>query len=282
MNHLNLSPAQLINATGGGIDVDLGALTGPGLVLFTSKNSAGTNPTHARKLQGSEGLSRGYEYSTSGTLVDNELREGATTNVKLAVRFTQSGARQVKRVALRLKKGGTIAAGKKLTLTIESNNAGNPSGTALTNGTSATVDIDTEVSTTAGWVVFTFAKPVDLADATVYHFVLAGDYTASASNNVMWQSNTVASGGTLNKFDNTNWGGVVTTQAPLVYVDEYNFTDITGVAQTQGTASGAVDEAVAVYVDALPAVVRVYDTIGGTSSPGFYASAHLIAEKTHA
>lgn len=278
-----LTPVSLL-ATAGGQDFDTTGLFGRVHVNLTALNTAGTNPTLACKLQGSTGLTRGYEYTTAGTLVDNELREGASTNIELALAFTQVATASVKRIALKLKKAGSIAAGKKLTLKIETNSTGNPSGTAVANGTSATVDIDTEVSTTAGWVTFTFANPVDLTASTVYHLVLSGDYTASASNNVMWQSNTVASGGTFNtSTDGTTFAGVTTTQALLAYVDEYAaFADVTGGGFTTVSVAGTASvQTVGFHASALPAILRLHNTIGGTSSPAFSTAATVTSARTH-
>jgi hypothetical protein len=266
-----LTPVSIVAATvGGSADLDIAAYTGKLRAHLTSLNTAGTSPTLASKLQGSVALARGLEYQTLGTTA-TELREGASTNIELALSFTQSGARQIKRVALWLDKQGTITAGKLLTLKIETDNTANPSGTTLNNATSATVDIDTAVSTTAGWVVFTFAKPIDVADATVYHFVLSGDYTASGSNNVRLYSTTVASGGTLNpSTDGTTFAGVTTTERVMVYVDQYAFADITGGGFTSlATAGTASVQSLELNADSLPPVIRLFTTLGGTSSPAW-------------
>jgi hypothetical protein len=266
-----LTPVSIVAATaGGGQDAATSRLVGPARFTLTSLNTAGTNPTLAMKLQGSEAATRGLEYTTLGTTA-TELREGGSTNTELALSFTQSGARQIKRVALWLDKQGTLAAGKILTLKIETNNAGNPSGTLVTNATSNNVDIDTAVSTTAGWVVFTFSRPIDLVDATVYHFVLSGDYTASATNNVRLYSKTVASGGTFNpSTDGTTFAGVTTTEAVMVYVDQYNFSDITGGGFTSlATAGTAAVQTIELNGVTLPPFVRAFATLGGTSSPAW-------------
>jgi hypothetical protein len=270
-----LTPVS-VTATGGSADLDVSAYTGKIRAHLTSLNTAGTSPTLACKLQGSSAPARGLEYTTVGATA-TELREGASTNIELALSFTQSGARSIKRVALYLDKQGTLAAGKLLTLKIETDSTGNPSGTAVTNGTSNTVDIDTAVGTTAGWVVFTFAKPVDLADATVYHFVLSGDYTASGTNNVRLYSKTVASGGTLNpSTDGTTFAGVTTTEAVMVYVDQYTFADITGGGFTSlSTAGTASIQTVELNADSLPQFVRLYSTIGGTSNPAWTTAAFV-------
>lgn len=266
-----LTPVSIAAATAGGSqDGSVSRLVGPARFTLTSLNTAGTNPTLAIKLQGSEAPARGLEYTTLGTTA-TELREGASTNTEIALKFTQSGTRQIKRVALYLDKEGTLAAGKKLTLRIETDNTSNPSGTAVNNAVSATVDIDTAVSTTAGWVPFTFTNPIDLTAATVYHFVLQGDYTASGSNNVRVYSKTVASGGTLNtSTDGTTYAGVTATEAVMVYVDQYNFSDITGGAFTSlATAGTAAVQTLEFNGIDLPPYVRAFTTLGGTSSPAW-------------
>lgn len=270
-----LTPVS-ITATGGGPDLDLTGRTGQARFQLMVLNTAGTNPTLACKLQGSASATRGYDYQVTGT-TDNKLRSGASTNTKLSLKFTQSGAAQVKRVALKLKNGGTITAGKVVALAIQSDSAGSPSNTAL--GTSANVDINNVITSSYGWVVFTFANPVDLADATVYHFVLSGDYTANSSNCVYWYSTTVASGGTVEtSTDGTTWAAVTSTEKFQAYADQYAFADITGGGfTTVSTAGTASVQALELYAPSLPAVVRLYSTIGGTSNPAFTVGATATA-----
>lgn len=272
-----LTPVS-ITATGGGLDLDVSRLTGPVRITRTSLNTAGTNPTLADKLQTSTGLTRGYEYSTVGT-TDNKLRAGASTTVRLGLAFTQSGARSIKRIGLYLKKTGTITTGKIVTLAIQTDSTGSPSGTVVQNGTSANVQTD-DISSTAGWIVFTFAKPVDLADATVYHLVLTGDYTASTSNYIGWQSKTVASGGTYEDNDGSNWAAVTTTEKLMAYVDQYSFADLTGGGFTSlATAGTAAVQTLEFNGRNLNPVMRIYSTIGGTSNPAWVSSAIVTAAR---
>jgi hypothetical protein len=263
----SLFPLQSVTATGGGPDTDLSTFTKKGFFSYAAINTAGSTPTLTSKLQSSPQLSRGLEQSTAGA-TDNKLKTGAATAVNLGCAFTQSGAHSVKRVALMLKKIGTLAAGKKLTLTLQTDSTGSPSGTIL--GTAGTVDIDSIVGTGYGWVVFTFATPVDLADATVYHLVLSADYTASSTNCVEWRSLTVASGGTFESYD-ASWNAVTTTEACEVYIDQYTFSDVSGFAFSQITAATSmshVQKETNIHAFG-SAVVRLYNTIGGTSSPAY-------------
>lgn len=264
-----LTPVSIVAANaGGGQDLDVAAYTGKLRVHLTSLNTAGTNPTLACKLQGSAGWTVGQSYTTTGTN-DIVLRNNTNDNIKLAAKFTQSGAGQVKRVGLKLKKNGTITSGKILTLTLETNNAGDPSGTAL--GTAVTVQTDS-IGTAYDWVVFTFTNPVDVADGTVYWLVLAGDYTVSSSNNITWRTATVASGGNANVFDSA-WAAVSTNSAEF-YLHQYVFSDITGGAFTSlSTAGTASVQSLEFNADSLPPVIRLYSTLGGTSSPAWTTAA---------
>ncbi len=279
MKILSLFDLQQVTATGGGPELDLSGYAKNVKFAFAGVNTAGSTPTLAAKLQASAGLARGLEQSTAGS-TDNKLKTGASTAVNLGLKFTQSGARSVKRVALQLKKIGTLASGKKLTLTIQTDSTGAPSGTAVTNGTSNTVDIDTAVGTSYGWVVFTFAKPVDLADATVYHLCLSADYTASSSNCVEWRSLTVASGGTFETWNGTDTWTPTTTESLEAYVDQYNFADVTSGAFTGLTtaATKAPEEKNLDLRTIGNPILRLYNTIGGTSNPAYYAGCTLVAQ----
>lgn len=264
-----LAPVS-ITATGAGPDLDVSRLAGSARVILTALNTAGTSPTLACKLQTSAGLARGYEQTATGS-VDNKLLSASTTANGLAAKFTQSGARSIKRVALLLKKNGTITAGKKLTAKIKTNNAGVPSSTVL--GTSATVDIDSEVGTSYAYVVFSFATPVDVADNTVYHIELTGDYDAHTSNNVTWRSKTVASAGNYIQLDNTTWTATATKDLE-VYTVQHTFADLTGGTYTTAdVASAATVQTKEFHARGLPQYMRLYSTIGGTNSPAFTAAA---------
>lgn len=266
MTTITLLTPVSIAATGVGPDVDVSRLAGEARISLVSLNTAGTNPTLACKLQSSPGIVPAGAGQRVAGATDNKLRAGATTNVKLGVEFTQSGARSVKRIALQLKNPGTITAGKILTLTLNADNSSAP-GTVL--GTAATV-LCSDVPAAYGWVTFTFATPVDLADATLYHIVLAGDYDVHADNCIFWRSLTAASGGTVETFDNTNWAAVTTTQKFEYSVDHYVFTDVTGGGFTTITVAGtAAAQTLSLHAPNLPQIMRAHYTVGGTNSPAF-------------
>ena len=143
-------------------------------------------------------LSSGYAQAAIGAN-DIPLRNGGSIdNGKLAAAFVQSGRASIKSATLVLRKIGTLAAGKKLTLTLKADTAGIPGATL---GTAGTVDIDSTVGADYGAVGFVFATAVDLAAGTRYHLELTGDYTAGASNQVQWRAMTVASTGNALIYD---------------------------------------------------------------------------------
>lgn len=147
----------------------------------------------------------GLNFQVVGT-TEIPLRNGAADNVELGGKWTQSAESTLKHVYLRLKRTGTIAAGKKVWIRLVGNNAGVPDGLVL--AASAVVDADT-MSTSFASVKFTFPQEVTLDAATVYHIVLAGNYDASAANHIKWRSKTVASGGNQEIYD-ASWAAVAT------------------------------------------------------------------------
>lgn len=260
--HKLIDTQQLVNATGAGVDVDVKDYKGQVDFYLNAKSSAGTSPTLTAKLQHSN-LASGAGYITEGA-TENKLRDGTNSNIELAAAFTQSGVKQIKSVFLKMKKNGTVASGN-LTLTIEGNSTADPDGTPIGTATVSTDDIPTI------WedVEFVFTNPISVADATVYHLVLNGAYTVHADNNVAWRSNTVASAGNLSFFDSA-WAQTA-TQSLEFQAKEYAFADVTGGAFTEVAAVGSIQN-ISLNIDNLNRFVRVYRTIGGTSSPAFYES----------
>lgn len=270
-----LAPVQAVTATGGLQPLNVSGYGGFSTASFQSLNTAGTTPTLAAKLQGSAAPVVLNTFTTAGA-TDNKLRAGASTTVKLAVKFTQAGAKSVSAVTLYLKKLGTITAATTISLDVFADSSG-PTGSSL--GTAATVLTDNIPTAAYTPTVFTFAKPVDLTDAVVYWYVLTGNYTASSSNCILWSSLTVGSGGTLATNDATTWTAV-TTEKPLFYDNQYTFTDITGATFTAATTGTTALSTLMFDAASLPVWIRVYCTIGGTSNPNYYVSGIYRGRKT--
>lgn len=133
--------------------------------------------------------------------------QDAVARAKLAQGFQVStAAPQVYGVRVRLVKVGTPTA--NMWLTIETDNAGVPSGTALATSDSL---LTGSVSAVAGghFVMFVFRSPPTLASGTQYHLVLNSN-GGSAGNHVAWRYDSTAStytGGALATYDSgtTTW-----------------------------------------------------------------------------
>lgn len=271
---ISILAPTLVTATGPLADFNFGGAFGFADFVKNSLNTAGTNPTLALKLQHADPAVVGQSQVTAGA-TDNKIFSASTTNNKLAASFTQSGAKSVSSVFLRLKKIGTIAAGKKVTVGIYADSSG-PTGSALA---SCVLDIDTQITTTYDSIEAVFATPADLADATVYWIVVSVDYTASSSNCVQWRSLTVASGGNQATFNNTAWTLVSTESFEFVQMQR-TYTDITGGGYTTHSTALTGDRQTK-YLDATGVVkkhVRPYATIGGTSNPAFAVSVDAIVK----
>jgi len=244
---------------------------GPAKAILAAE-AQGSGVTLNVKFQASDPAALGGSYNETGD-TDKALNKETSGKTKIAVQFTQSGARSIKRVALRLKKTGTIASDKLLTLTIETDSSGAPSGTAL--GT-ATI-LANSVGATYDWYDFVFTAPVDVANSTVYHLVLTSNYTKSDTNYISWQGLTVASGG--NAEDYTPWADITTLNL-LYRVFQYSFADISGAAFTE-VGNAAAFEAIHFPVADAKRIVRAVATVAGGTATG-NSSCVMLAHKRFA
>ncbi len=260
-----------VTASGGLTDANVGVLTRILTFVLFLLASAGTNPTYAAKLQTSGPAVRGNQFISVGA-TSNKLKAGASTTVQLGAQFTQTGSKSISTISVMLDKIGTITAGKLVTVGIYTDSGGDP--TTLLG--SATIDIDSLVSTTYGYVTVTFASPIDLTDATVYHIVLSADYTASATNCVQWRSLTVASGGNFESYNATIWADTATESLEF-YTQVRTYVDVVGGGFT-GATSVASRQTINLPASSISEHVRLYGTIGGTSSPAFTVALDVIAE----
>lgn len=260
------------SASGYGADADVTAYNGWGkCIVDTSAQGSGKTITYT--LQTSPAATAGASMVTTGD-ADLPLNKSTSGKTTLAAKFTQSGARSIKSIMLRLKKTGTIASDKVLTVTIQGDSSG-PDGSAI--GTAGTVLANTIGSSAYEWVTFTFTTPVNVADSTVYWVTLASNYTASDSNYINWHVTTVTSGGTAAVEASASWTAV-TTQDPLLQAFQYVFSDTTTVFSA--CANAAANQALDLCVDSLGAVVRAKYVCA--SSPTGYSSMILLASKQYA
>jgi hypothetical protein len=110
-----------------------------------------------------------------------------TARDKLAQSFQVTGTQTVDQVKLWLKKVGTPTG--TLTLRIETNSAGNPSGTLADANATITV-AESGLTTSYGWITFDFATNFSLSSSTTYWLVLSTDRSASAANYIEWGNDT--------------------------------------------------------------------------------------------
>jgi hypothetical protein len=253
-----------ITATGTTAALNATDLKGQATVILTAKSTSGSSPTLAVKLQASPAEAKIVDNVSSGAS-GTKLRVAADDNVKLAAAHTFAAARQISRVILPLKRAAGLSSGT-LTLTVEADNAGDPSGTALATATAAVSGLATSFE----GVTFELSKPLDIAAEAVVWFVLTGDYTAHATNNVEWRTETVASGGNSAANDGSAWTATTTADFDMV-VHGYNFADVHSFTSVASTASVQAHE---LHVDS-HGVLRLTYTLGGTSTPKFVASAVL-------
>lgn len=121
-------------------------------------------------------------YGFENYSADVSLRKSGGAD-KLAMSFQVGRDCSVDRLRLPLRAVGSP--GGTMTLTIETDSSGDPSGTPVTNGTADTVDEDT---LTGGYeqTEFSFSTAPELSADTTYWIVLVTDRAAHASNYVQW------------------------------------------------------------------------------------------------
>lgn len=142
------------------------------------------------------------------SIAEVEMMEAtlATPLDKIAQSFQVSGTQILGRVSLYLRKIG--APGGGLTVRIETDNAGSPSGTLVHATATATVNEST-LATTYGWVNFNFSNNFQLAGSTPYWMVLSTDRVASETNYVEWGADGSSPGytsGEMKSHNGTAWG----------------------------------------------------------------------------
>lgn len=120
--------------------------------------------------------------------LNNDLSFSVTTVAvslkdRLEQSFQLSGTYTITQCQLDLKKVGTPAG--TLTLRIETDAAGNPSGVLADVNATITV-AETSLATSYGLISFLFASSFSLSSGTVYHLVLSTDRAASFTNYVIW------------------------------------------------------------------------------------------------
>ena len=260
---VGLIPADVRAATYTTADFDISAYIRQGKLILDAE-AQGSGITNTVKVQHSPAAAVGAASSAAGD-ADLPLNKSTGGKTKLAVKFTQTGARQIKHIDVVLKKNGTIASDKTLTLSLQSDSSG-PDGTDL--GVAGTV-LANSIGASYETVRFTFATPVPVADSTVYWVVITSNYTASDTNYIDWHVTTVVSGGTVSTYAPSSWTAV-TTQSAMFTSYQYNFADVPGGAFTAvGNAASLQD--LGIDLDSLGPALRAVATVAGGSSTGAYS-----------
>ncbi len=135
---------------------------------------------------------------------DHTWRDTAA-NTNIAQGFKCNTANTVTKVRLWLNKVGSPTG--NITISIETDNGGVPSGSSVTNGDSNNFDVTT-LATTYGWAKFTFATNPTLVVGTQYHIVLKSSFSISNSAYVNWgvdNYDVIYPNGLMSHYDGTTW-----------------------------------------------------------------------------
>lgn len=231
-----------------GPNVDVSDYTG--LLTVTLNSTAATAGSLDVEIQGSS-LPVIGEIDDQTYDADLGLRIGATDNIKLSKAFTQTVRAELQKVEIPLKRVGTIASGKALTLSLHSDDAGAPGDTALASSSTVAPD---GLATNYDFVEFPFDVTgcPTMEAGTAYHLVLTGDYTQSSVNFVDWGIETVTSGGDGEIYD-TTWADS-TTSKMAARSFECVFENIDDFDQVTTAAS---DQSINLLADNLPPLIRV-------------------------
>lgn len=169
------------------------------------------------------------EEAVDGTA--QKLLMAGGVNGMLEKGFTQGAtAQKCFGILVKLKKNGTPASETNgVWFEIQGDSIGDPDGSAITNGTSATLST-TKIATTAAWYLFTFGSKgnrATLTNATAYHVVMKGDYTAADANNIEISAD-VVTGPNQNSQSYTAaaWGAIALNNlSAKIYVSSYASAD---------------------------------------------------------
>ena len=225
----------------------------------------------------------GSEVGTLYRNVTNEsfvpLRIAAADNVELAQQITApgTGSKTVSSVRVLLRRVGALSAGN-VGLEIRADSTGDP-GTVITNGTATAVAVNTITTNTFGqWVTFTFAVAPTVTGATIYHLVLTGTYTESATDNLEVGTEDVASAGGF-EIKDAAWANTTTKNLNArwytsTFSDTFLFANgLTGLGLTAALdkTSGGVHEFTGLKVSKL--------TLNGDPDRGVMLQADLIGKQ---
>lgn len=218
------------------------------LVLFTQAQSTdnryvwqrAATDVYASHLRANSS-DAGSTWATFTQDFEFEITTSALTEYdKLAQSFQVTGAQTVGTVDLWLKKVGSPTG--NLTVEIQPDSAGAPSGTAVSNGTSGTVAAST-LTTSYADITFSFATPPSLSGSTTYWLVLKTTDSASNTNYVQWGADTSTPGyadGSMSGEASASWSALSADAVFEVFSPGSAFVEpANGGFSTAGSTDGA-------------------------------------------
>lgn len=226
--------------------IDISSYTGA--VAVTLNSTAATAGTLDVTIQTSPAPVPG-ELNKTDYADGESLRDSGTENVKLSASWTQAVKAEIAKARIPLRRVGTIADGKTVTLGVHADDSGNPASTALSTASVSA----TSLSTNFEMVEFDFSPSAPTCTAGDYHFVLSGDYTASTVNFAEWGYNSVTSGGNGGMYG-TSWEDDATVDF-AIQTEEYAFTNYDAFDQVD--TSEASSETINLLSDDLDQYLRV-------------------------
>lgn len=207
----------------------------------------------------------GYDGVDDGSI---KLREGAATQVLLAIPFTPTENVTIYSAKLQLSRLGTIAADKSVWVYIDTDAAGDPAGAAVSGAQALATSrkiLCSAIATDRNEVTFFFDDGIDLTAATQYWLVVDADYTESAVNCIQVHYNTVVGTSGCKKFD-AAWAAIANNDIwfRLQYLQ---FTDIAGAALAQITEGWLNEhdilERLELNMETVKDTVRAHYTVSG-------------------
>jgi hypothetical protein len=253
-----------VDASGVSAPVNVADLKGQARVILTAKSFQGTNPTLASKLQVSSGVERFSSVASAGENGTAMLTNNST-NVRLAAKHVATSNSTITEVLLPLKKNGALSG--NVTVSLQADNAGAPSGTPLASA----VVLSSALPTSFESVTFAFSPGVNVTTNSTYWIVATPNYTANATVNAAWRDATVASDGNSSTFNGSAWTAGATKNFGVVirghtFVDLATFTTVNATGSVQSTE----------FPLGNAGALRINNTLGGTSTPKFIQSAVLV------
>lgn len=241
-----LLPIAARSADAIGPAIDISSYTGA--VAVTLNSTAATAGTLDVTIQTSPAPVPG-ELNKTDYADGKSLRDSGTENVKLSASWTQAVKAEIAKARIPLRRVGTIADGKTVTLGVHADDSGDPASTALSTASVSA----TSLSTNFEMVEFDFSASAPTCTATNYHFVLSGDYTASTVNFAEWGFDAVTSGGNGGMYG-TSWEDDATVDF-AIQTEQYAFTNYDAFDQVD--TSAASSETINLLSDDLDQYLRV-------------------------